>query len=62
MSGSNDNMARLWDIRQEKTISKLKGHRGAVKAIAWCPWKRGVLATGGGCMDRSVKIWDTSST
>ena len=35
-------------------------HQAAVKAMNWCPWKRHVLATGGGSKDKSIKIysWD----
>jgi cell division cycle 20, cofactor of APC complex len=34
-------------------------HKAAVKAMAWCPWQRKVLASGGGSADRHVRIWDT---
>ena len=29
----------------------------AVKALAWCPHDRHVLATGGGTADRCIKLW-----
>ena len=32
-------------------------HQAAIKAMAWCPWKRHVLATGGGSKDKSIKIY-----
>ena len=32
-------------------------HQAAVKAMNWCPWKRHVLATGGGSKDKSIKIF-----
>ena len=71
-SGGNDNMAYIWDIRNLNNNiyyfainenSKLKPyainnfHQAAVKAMSWCPWKRHVLATGGGTKDRSIKIY-----
>ncbi|GME94429.1 unnamed protein product [[Candida] boidinii] len=31
----------------------------AIKAIAWSPHQRGVLASGGGTADRTIKIWNT---
>ena len=31
-------------------------HNAAVKAMNWCPWKRHVLATGGGSKDKTIKI------
>ena len=27
--------------------------------MAWCPYQRNVLATGGGTSDRTIKIWST---
>lgn len=33
-------------------------HRSAVKAIAWCPWKSNLLASGGGCQDRRIILWN----
>ena len=32
-------------------------HNAAVKAMAWCPWKRHILATGGGSKDKTIKIF-----
>ena len=32
-------------------------HHAAVKAMNWCPWKRHVLATGGGSKDKTIKIY-----
>ena len=39
----------------------LTAHRAAVKAIAWCPGKRHLLASGGGTADRTVKLWNTNT-
>ena len=36
-------------------------HTAAVKALAWCPWQRHVLATGGGSKDRTLKIFNCDS-
>ena len=32
-------------------------HQAAIKAMSWCPWKRHILATGGGSKDQSIKIY-----
>lgn len=40
---------------------KLTQHQAAVKALAWCPWQRNVLASGGGTADRTIRIWNTST-
>ena len=36
-------------------------HSAAVKAIAFCPWQRGLLATGGGSNDRAIHFYHTYS-
>ena len=45
-SGGNDNAVHIWET--EKSVPKLsiRQHRAAVKAIAFSPWKRELLATG----------------
>jgi len=58
-SGSTDGSAIVWDVKYGK-IDQYKGHKGAVKALDWCPWKNGVLATAGGNLEnKSIKIWNT---
>jgi meiosis-specific APC/C activator protein AMA1 len=36
-------------------------HRAAVKAIAFCPWREGLLATGGGSNDKCIHFYHTTS-
>lgn len=36
-------------------------HSAAVKAIAFCPWQRGLVATGGGSNDRAIHFYHCSS-
>eukprot|EP00939_MAST-03C_sp_MAST-3C-sp1_P002915 g2915.t1 len=72
-SGGNDNLLCLWDARRtggrrgnatpneiapRKTLSE---HVAAVKALAWCPFQRNVLASGGGTADKTIKFWNTSN-
>jgi len=33
----------------------------SVQAMAWCPWKQGVLATGGGSQDGLIRLWYAQS-
>ena len=72
-SGGNDNVVYIWDIRNIKNniynfslnVNKYEikpyainnFHQAAIKAMGWCPWKRHVLATGGGSKDKSIKIY-----
>ena len=32
-----------------------------MKAIAWCPWQASLLASGGGSIDRQIRLWNVSS-
>ncbi|RDL40203.1 WD40 repeat-like protein [Venustampulla echinocandica] len=36
-------------------------HGAAVKAIAFCPWREGLVATGGGSNDKGIHFFHTSS-
>ena len=61
-SGSVDGSAIIWDLKFG-FIDQIKGHKGAVKALDWCPWKNGILATGGGSQnDKSIKLWNTTNS
>lgn len=57
--GANDNSVYIWGMSAEARLH-LEGHRSAVKALAWCPWKPHTLASGGGSQDRSIRLWDTT--
>lgn len=37
------------------------GHGAAVKAIAFCPWREGLVATGGGSHDKGIHFFHTKS-
>jgi len=51
-SSGNDNIINIWsnDIGNTNPtpIHQLTDHQAGVKAVAWCPWKNQVLASGGG--------------
>lgn len=51
-TGGNDNKVMLWDLATQRNTHTFVEHKAAVKAIAWCPWDRSLLATGGGTADR----------
>jgi meiosis-specific APC/C activator protein AMA1 len=36
-------------------------HAAAVKAIAFCPWREGLIATGGGSNDKCIHFYHTTS-
>lgn len=55
--GGNDNMVTVWDISDlPAPVLKFQiHHNAAVKALAFCPWTPGLLATGGGAHDRTIR-------
>lgn len=63
-SGANDNLLCIWDNATEAVQAPrhvLTDHQAAVKALAWCPHERNLLATGGGTADRCIKFWNAST-
>lgn len=58
-SGGNDNRLFVWEGMQSKPLYRFSDHNAAVKAIAWSPHTRGLLATGGGTADRRIRFWNT---
>ncbi len=42
-------------------LHTLAAHKAAVKALAWSPHTRGLLATGGGTADKTIRLWSTTS-
>jgi cell division cycle 20, cofactor of APC complex len=75
-SGGNENYLCIWDSamsssqrdrRNSSLIADmtprllLTQHKAAVKALDWCPFHRGLLASGGGTADRTIKFWNSNS-
>jgi cell division cycle 20-like protein 1 (cofactor of APC complex) len=58
-SGGNDNKLMVWENLNSEPTYKWSEHTAAVKAIAWSPHQRGLLASGGGTADRTIKFWNT---
>ncbi|XP_065850155.1 cell division cycle 20.2, cofactor of APC complex-like [Euphorbia lathyris] len=61
-SGGNDNLVHIWDrsvASSTQWLHRLEDHTSTVKALAWCPFQRNLLATGGGVGDRCIKFWNT---
>ncbi|CCM00713.1 uncharacterized protein FIBRA_02753 [Fibroporia radiculosa] len=60
-------VVQVWDARAGKSLSSMgrsgckKKHNGApVKALAWCPWKPDLLATGSSYPDGRIRIWSVN--
>lgn len=65
-SGGNDNLLCLWDATaSSSTVSqprfRMTEHQAAVKALAWSPHERHLLASGGGTADRCIKFWNSQN-
>ncbi|KAE9322638.1 hypothetical protein PR003_g17179 [Phytophthora rubi] len=69
-SGSNDNNLCIWDhamvrSNDSNTLSAprltLVHHSAAVRALAWSPSDRHILASGGGTTDGTIKLWNAST-
>lgn len=76
-SGGNENYLCIWDAamsqrsRSQRQAGQdleavhprllLTEHKAAVKALDWNPFHRGLLASGGGSADRTIKFWNTVS-
>jgi cell division cycle 20-like protein 1 (cofactor of APC complex) len=58
-SGGNDNKLLVWNIHSNTPVRKFLSHTAAVKAIAWSPHQHGLLASGGGTADRTIRFWNT---
>ena len=54
------NNGPFWSSEHEPRLL-LKQHKAAVKALDWCPFRRGLLASGGGTADRTIKLWNSNS-
>lgn len=65
MSGRNGyggaNRANAQQTSDHAPRQILKQHKAAVKALDWCPFHRGLLASGGGTADRTIKFWNSAS-
>jgi cell division cycle protein 20 (cofactor of APC complex) len=64
-TGGNDNVLNIWDGVTTGAIStpkfRLTQHTAAVKALAWCPWQKNTLASGGGTADRCIRFWNSQT-
>ncbi|EAR90087.1 anaphase-promoting complex protein (macronuclear) [Tetrahymena thermophila SB210] len=58
-SGGNDNKLFVWNMHSNKPITKFGNHNAAVKALAWSPHQHGLLVSGGGTQDRTIRFWNT---
>jgi len=61
----NNNKYKLNSINKKNNIIEpltiINKHKGPVKALAWSPWQRNVLATGGGKKDNIIRFYNADT-
>lgn len=58
-TGGNDNFVCLFDALRLEKPKIVWQHFAAVKALAFCPWQKSLLATGGGSHDKRIRFYHT---
>ena len=58
-SGGNDNRLNIWSLHSTTPTASLLRHTAAVKALAWSPHQHGLLVSGGGTADRTIRFWNS---
>ena len=58
-SGGNDNRLNIWSLQSSNPTYSLLKHAAAVKALAWSPHQHGLLVSGGGTADRTIRFWNS---
>ncbi|OCH92525.1 WD40 repeat-like protein [Obba rivulosa] len=67
LTSDHQGIVRLWDVRGGKDLTVCDTHGGRmkhgapVKAVAWCPWKSELFATGSSYPDGRIHIWSVNS-
>jgi cell division cycle 20-like protein 1 (cofactor of APC complex) len=60
-SGGNDNKVLVWDVAKSSEVLRMSEHTAAVKALSWSTHQNGLLASGGGSTDKTIKLWNTKN-
>ena len=64
LSKKNINIIKEIEKKSEnfiEPISIINKHKGPVRALAWSPWQRNVLATGGGKKDNYIRFYNADT-
>lgn len=60
-SGGNDNRLMIWGPHSTAPLLTFTDHTAAIKALAWSPHQNGLLASGGGTADKTIRFWNTAT-
>ena len=58
-SGGNDNKLYIWNLKASEPVVRYSDHVAAVKAVTWSPHQHGLLLSGGGTADKTIKFRNT---
>ena len=58
LSGSDDNIVRLWEVESGQCLRVLEGHSKSVNSVAWRADSRLLLS---GSVDETIRLWDVES-
>jgi len=60
VSGGRDKLLRIWDLRTNKHVVSLRGHRDTISSLVFRKSEeRNILASGS--FDRTIKLWNVDS-
>ena len=60
-AASEERPLRALTVPQFQPRHRLQDSTAAVKALAWCPYQRGLLAVGGGTADKHIRMYNTTT-
>jgi WD40 repeat protein len=61
-TSSNDATVKIWDFRHMTVPLFVYGeHSAAVRALSWSPVAAGVIASGGGTSDKTIRVWNVEN-
>ncbi|KAJ3700938.1 hypothetical protein LUZ61_004643 [Rhynchospora tenuis] len=60
-SGGMDKLLNIWDVSRSTPLHRFNNHTAAVRAVAWCPFKDNLLASGGAEPNNCIKFWNVSA-
>ena len=59
-SGGRDKLLRIWDLRTNKIVASLRGHRDVISSLVFRKSEeRNIVASGS--FDRTIKLWNVDS-
>ena len=56
LTGSRDQMIKMYDVRSMKELCSLKGHYKEITCLQWHPFQESVFVSGG--MDGTILYWN----